>query len=270
VGEMARQRSEGALDGRRSLGVLGAFTAVAGLAGALLPADAIADTFVPPTITNPDNRVRVNPTTADPAKSTGQIVWQNGVYCSAWAYDSDTAGTAGHCVYDDGAWLDAAGYGVYYPGLNDGAKPYGACSTGQLFSVTGWTGSHNWNYDYGAFEFEGGCQPAPYSWKFDNEVEFSDVLRSYGYPEDKGGDQMWRTDGQVTQFEITEQWAYTTLDETDGQSGSPVRNLNSSLSGYRVAGTTSGDHCFVSCTSRETLILSVTRVGNYEDWAVVP
>jgi len=71
--------------------------------------------------------------------------------CSGTMRDAEVALTAGHCVYDTGtdSWADE----IYvYPAYDGDTYPIGAYGYGtsvSLGSWTGWTVSHDWNYDIG-------------------------------------------------------------------------------------------------------------------------
>jgi glutamyl endopeptidase len=60
--------------------------------------------------------------------------------------------TAGHCVHTGGpggAWRPVDSFRIY-PGRDGALIPYGFCTARTLYSVLGWTGSSNEEYDYGA------------------------------------------------------------------------------------------------------------------------
>ncbi|HEX5540888.1 MAG TPA: trypsin-like serine protease [Micromonospora sp.] len=103
-------------------------------------------------IIGPDERYRVNPTTAFPYRAVALITFSGG-RCTGWFYGPDVVGTAGHCLHSGGSRGSWKTNVVVYPGYNGSAgAPYGSCTAKSLHSVSGWTASGNHEYDYGAIK----------------------------------------------------------------------------------------------------------------------
>lgn len=92
--------------------------------------------------------------TAPVARTTGKVYFTMGgtnYVCSgsAVAGSVNLVLTAGHCVWDDADGF--ASYFLFWPGYDNGTKPYGTWSATSLFTTADWhaTGGHDWPDDAG-------------------------------------------------------------------------------------------------------------------------
>ena len=175
-----------------------------------------------------DTRIRVSNTTYYPARRVVLITNEtDGFYCSGWLISKNTVATAGHCVHTGGSsghWHTVAGYKVY-AGRNGTSAPYGYCTAKTLYSVTGWTGSANQEYDYAAIKLN--CTVGTtvgwfgFYWQTASLTNHPSIVP--GYPGDKTGTllytQWWGSD--VIRYTTTRQLFYNN-DTYGGMSGSPV------------------------------------------------
>jgi glutamyl endopeptidase len=178
----------------------------------------------PETIIEPDDRVRVIPTTAYPARAVALVTFTQGfprLTCTAWMIGPDTAVTAGHCVHSGGANGAFSTNVRVFPGRNAGSGPYGSCAARRLYTSVGWASLGDERYDYGAIKLA--CTIGNVTgWFgfFAQTATFTGVeQRINGYPSDKRLTQ-WRADDQI-RLSQTSQLFYQT-DTLGGMSGSPV------------------------------------------------
>lgn len=174
----------------------------------------------PETIIGPDNRVRVAPTTAFPARATVVVTFSEG-RCTGWLIGPDTVATAGHCVHSGGPgghWRRAV---VVYPGRNGAASPYGSCTVRRLHAVAGWTDGSDDRYDYGAIKLNCGIGETTgwygLFWQPGSLTGLPTLIN--GYPGDKPLTQ-WRSTDQVRVSEARR--VFYRNDTVGGMSGSPV------------------------------------------------
>ncbi len=93
--------------------------------------------------------------------------------------------TAGHCVYniDLDEWVDMI---EVIPAYDEGVRPFGTAYSAQMFTWTGWTQAHDWNWDMAVIKLD---RPVgaitgwfPYDYNTDNNWYFSHTFHSTGYP----------------------------------------------------------------------------------------
>ena len=176
------------------------------------------------TIIEPDDRVRVTPTTAYPARAVALVTFKQGfpnVTCTAWMIGPDTAVTAGHCVHSggpDGAFSTNV---RVFPGRNAGSGPFGSCAARRLYTTAGWATLRDERYDYGAIKLACAIGTATGWFGFFTQTATLTGVeqRVNGYPADKPMTQ-WRNDDQI-RLSQTAQLFYQT-DTLGGMSGSPV------------------------------------------------
>jgi glutamyl endopeptidase len=167
-----------------------------------------------------DTRTRVNPTTGYPARAIALITFTGG-FCTGWFISPDTVATAGHCVHSGGPGGDWRANVKVYPGRNGSLSPYGSCTARRLYSVTGWTGSSDETYDYGAVKLS--CTVGNtvgwfgFFWQSASLTGLPTTVA--GYPDDKGL-QQWKATGTVAVTQ-TRQVFYKN-DTRPGQSGAPI------------------------------------------------
>lgn len=190
----------------------------------------------PGSVIGADGRIRVNPTTSFPYRAIAQlrVTFPNGgTYgCTGWFIGPRTVATAGHCVYNSsyGGWATVI---TAYPGKNGTSTPYGSSTAYRKFSVTGWTQSRNWNYDYGAIQLNSplGNTVGWFGFRWQSSNTFSGSYTVTGYPCDKPSGTMWRMSDNPGIRGVNTYHLFYQIDTYGCQSGSPVyHNYSSSCS----------------------------------------
>lgn len=188
-----------------------------------------------------DNRIQVNPTTTYPYRAVVHISSSIGG-CTGWLIGPRTVATAGHCVFNNGAWATNV---VVTPGRNGLVKPYGSSQAHRLFSVAGWVNSGNGNYDYGAIQLKKplGDTVGWFGFRWTSASLQDTWARISGYPGDKPFGTQWRHQGYVNNGTYR---LFYSIDTFNGQSGAPVYQLNYPNCGpcgiaIHTGGTTSGN-----------------------------
>jgi glutamyl endopeptidase len=204
----------------------------------------VADEPIPPpvdsglgveTIIGLDKRVQVTDTTAFPARATALITFGGGS-CTGFMIGKDTVATAGHCVYESGAWRTNV---EVYPGRNGSSSPYGSCAARQnsqpgvgLFSNRRWISLGDERYDYGAIKLDcsvGNATGWYALWTQSDLVGVNTTIN--GYPGDKPAGTQWRSSDcsnnsfffvQCTVATETTRQLFYSNDTFAGNSGSPV------------------------------------------------
>ena len=182
-----------------------------------------------------DGRYQITNTTSFPYSAIAQISFTSGgsTYgCTGWMINANTVATAGHCVYDNGAWSSNV---RVYPGRNGSSTPYGSCSASRLYSVTGWTSSRNAEYDYGAIKLSCtvGNSTGWFGYRWQSASLTGQATYLAGYPCDKPYPTLWRHDDSVR---ITDTRRIYYANDTYGcQSGAPVWNHGGSCTNCGIA-----------------------------------
>jgi glutamyl endopeptidase len=174
----------------------------------------------PETIIGPDDRKRVTPTTAFPARATVLLTFSEG-RCTGWLIGPDTVATAGHCVHSGGPgghWRSGV---AVYPGRNGGTSPYGSCTARRLHAVAGWIENSDDRYDYGAIKLNCsiGLTTGWYGMFWQKGPLVGLPAEINGYPGDKPLTQ-WRSADEVRVSEALR--LFYRNDTIGGMSGSPV------------------------------------------------
>lgn len=111
--------------------------------------------------------------------------------------------------------------------------PYGSSTAYRKFSVTGWTQSRNWNYDYGAIQLNSplGNTVGWFGFRWQSSNTFSGSYTVTGYPCDKPSGTMWRMSDNPGIRGVNTYHLFYQIDTYGCQSGSPVyHNYSSSCS----------------------------------------
>ena len=160
-----------------------------------------------------------------------RITAANGTLWSGtgWFIGPHTLATAGHVVfiYRPGTTLHGWVRSIQVmPGRNSSTLPYGSVTSTDFRSVTGWTGSGDENYDYGAIRIPTELGNTV-GWFGFGVYADSDLLATTanvaGYPGDKPAGTQWYHWRQVAS--VNSRKVYYTIDTDPGQSGSSVYRL---------------------------------------------
>jgi glutamyl endopeptidase len=166
-----------------------------------------------------DTRERLY-TTTYPTRAKVLITFTGG-RCSGTLIGPNTVATAGHCVHtggSSGSWRPVSSFRIY-PGRDGGLSPYGSCTARTLYSVAGWTGSANEEYDYGAIKLN--CTVGNTVGWFGFVATTPTYVPTIigGYPGDKPLTQ-WTSSDRVRA--LTTRQLFYRNDTIGGQSGSAV------------------------------------------------
>lgn len=171
-----------------------------------------------------DTRTRVNPTTVYPARAIALITFSGG-WCTGWFISKDTVATAGHCVHSGGSSGNWRSNVKVYPGRNGTSSPYGSCTAKRLYSVSGWTGSGDETYDYGAIKLN--CTVGNttgwfgFFWQTATLNGLSTTVA--GYPDDKASTNsypQWKATGSIAVTQTRQ--VFYKHDTRPGESGGPI------------------------------------------------
>ena len=190
------------------------------------------------TVHLPDDRIQIT--------NTGIYPWR--VHCSllitaadnskyigtGWFIGPHTVMTAGHVVYiQNSGWVKNI---LVMPGRNGGSLPYGSITSTSFRSVTGWTTSGDWNYDYGAIILPSDLGNT-IGWFGFRDFSDSDLVSSIGnlsgYPGDKPSGTQWYDWHKIAS--VDPRRVYYDIDTYGGQSGSAVyRVINGGRYGIAI------------------------------------
>lgn len=182
----------------------------------------------------PDDRVRITNTAAYPWRVHASLLItaaDNSKWIgTGWFIGPHTLMTAGHVVYIKGSGVPGRDGWVksiqVMPGRNGSTLPYGSVTSTNFRTVTGWTGSGDQNYDYGAI-----ILPT----KLGNTVGWfgfgvyadADLVAATGniagYPGDKPGGTQWYDARKIAS--VSSRKVYYDIDTAGGQSGSAVYRI---------------------------------------------
>lgn len=195
------------------------------------------------TVIRRDTRLKIDPydtahRTSPMARRTALITYINGsnsYVCTGWFIGKDTVVTAGHCVHGGGSgesWSRNVKVYPAYSQTNSPRAPYGHCSARRLYSVTGWTGSGNPNFDYGAIKLN--CNIGYTTGWFGFRALSNAAIKTTpaiinGYPGDKPTTDPWLSADRVRTYSNNK--IYYRNDTAGGMSGSPVWYDDGSSSG---------------------------------------
>jgi len=183
------------------------------------------------TVHGPDDRVQITNTSIYPWRvhcylqitAADNSQWRG----TGWFIGPHTVATAGHVVHIKNSGVPGRDGWVksisVMPGRNGNSLPYGSVTSGSFRSVTGWTGSGDENFDYGAIVLPTDLGSST-GWFGIGIWSDSDLLKTTGniagYPGDKAGATMWYDARGVAA--VNARKVYYDIDTAGGQSGSAV------------------------------------------------
>lgn len=189
------------------------------------------------TVHGPDDRVQITATGTLPWRMNASLLItaaDNSQWIgTGWFIGPHTLMTAGHVVFIKNSGVPGRDGWVkriqVMPGRNGGTLPYGSVTSTNFRSVTGWTGSGNENFDYGAIILPTnlGNSTGWYGFGVYSDADLNaSVGNIAGYPGDKPTGTMWYASHRIASVNATK--VYYDIDSYGGQSGSAV---------YRIIGS---------------------------------
>jgi glutamyl endopeptidase len=196
------------------------------------------------TVHGPDNRVKITTTSSYPWRVHASLLitardnsrWIG----TGWFIGPKTLMTAGHVVFIKNSGVAGRDGWVsriqVMPGRNGASLPYGSVTSTTFRSVTGWTGSGDQNYDYGAIILPTNLGNTTGWFGFgvysDADLKAS-VGNISGYPGDKPVGTQWYDARRIAS--VNSRKVYYDIDTAGGQSGSAVyRIINGGRYGFAI------------------------------------
>jgi V8-like Glu-specific endopeptidase len=186
------------------------------------------------TVHGPDDRVKITTTSAYPWRVHASLLItaaDNSQWIgTGWFIGPHTLITAGHVVYIQGSGVPGRDGWVknikVMPGRNGGTLPYGSVTSTFFYSVAGWTGSGNENYDYGAIIIptELGNTVGWFGFGVYSDADLvANTANISGYPGDKPDGTQWYDFRKIAS--VTSRKVFYDIDTFGGQSGSAVYRI---------------------------------------------
>jgi V8-like Glu-specific endopeptidase len=221
------------------------------------------------TVHGPDNRIRISPASAYPWRAHASLLItaaDNSLWIgTGWFVGPHTLVTAGHVVYIKNSGVAGRDGWVksiqVMPGRDGGSLPYGSVTSTSFRSVTGWTVSGDWNYDYGAIIIptELGATTGWFGFGAWSDADLASVTGNIsGYPGDKPPGTQWYDSRTITSVDTYK--VYYDIDTAGGQSGSAVyRFWNGGRYGFAV-------HAYGGATTNSGTRITTPVFNNILAW----
>lgn len=186
------------------------------------------------TVHGPDNRVQITTTNVYPWRVHASLLItaaDNSMWIgTGWFIGPHTLMTAGHVVFIKNSGVPGRDGWVkkiqVMPGRNGASLPYGSVTSSNFRSVTGWTGSGDQNYDYGAIIIPTQLGNTV-GWFGFGVYSDADLVASVGnisgYPGDKPSGTQWYDARKIAA--VNARKVYYDIDTFGGQSGSAVYRI---------------------------------------------
>jgi glutamyl endopeptidase len=199
---------------------------------------AIASFGEPPpaleTVHGPDDRVQITNTSVYPWRAHASLLItanDNSTWIgTGWFIGPHTLATAGHVVFiknsgvpNRDGWVKSIDV---MPGRNGATLPYGSVKSTNFRSVSGWTGSGDQNYDYGAIIIptELGATTGWFGFGVYADDDLTATTGNIsGYPGDKPVGTQWYDFQKIAS--VSSHKLYYDIDTMGGQSGSAVYRI---------------------------------------------
>ncbi len=221
------------------------------------------------TVHGVDNRVQITATSVYPWRVHASLLItaaDNSQWIgTGWFISPKTLITAGHVVHIKGSGVPGRDGWVkriqVMPGRNGSSLPYGSVTSTSFRSVTGWTGSGNQEYDYGAIIL---ATPLGNStgWLGFGNYPDADLLASVaniaGYPGDKPSGTLWYDARRIAA--VSARKVHYDIDTAGGQSGSAVYRI---INGQRYAVAV---HAYGGATTNSGTRISGEVFNNLTAW----
>lgn len=223
----------------------------------------------PETVHGPDDRVQITNTSVYPwrAHASLEIVAADGSRWigTGWFVGPHTLATAGHVVYIKNSGVPGQDGWVrsikVMPGRNGSSLPYGAVTSTNFRSVTGWTQNGDRNYDYGAIILPKDLG-STVGWFGFGAFSDADILSAQGnisgYPGDKPSGTQWYDHHKIASVDARR--INYDIDTFGGQSGSALYKI---VEGNRYG---MGVHTYGGATTNSATRIVVPAFNNYVAW----
>ncbi|MEU7811079.1 trypsin-like peptidase domain-containing protein [Pseudonocardia sp. NPDC049154] len=196
------------------------------------------------TVHGPDDRTQITNTGVYPWRAIASLLItaaDNSMWIgTGWFVGPHTLLTAGHVVHIKNSGVPGRDGWVksiqVMAGRNGTSLPYGTLTSSSFRSVTGWTGSGDQNFDYGAIilNTDLGSTVGWFGYQVLNDADLTaSTVNIAGYPGDKPAGTMWFQANKVAS--VGPRKVFYDIDTAGGQSGAPVwRLVNGSRYGVAV------------------------------------
>jgi V8-like Glu-specific endopeptidase len=216
-----------------------------------------------------DDRVRISPASAYPWRAIASLLItaaDNSQWIgTGWFVSPRTLITAGHCVFIKGSGVPGRDGWVkritVIPGRDASAMPYGSAQSTSFRSVSGWTGSGNNEFDYGAIILPvpmGGTVGTFGYASYPDAQLMGQTINVSGYPGDKPAGTHWFHANRVSATGPRKLWYLA--DTMGGQSGAPVWRI---IDGKRIAVAI---HAYGGATANHGTRINGEVIGNINGW----